>query len=113
MVIHYHLDLEMKDWSVICIPFKPVATGMVALAFQSTLIGEPAVARCQDGFSTPPGYNYCVPSSSTDRKTWNACADESRRLGLPEIKQFGEKRRVEIVDKFIDYCRRAKLPHLY
>jgi len=72
-----------------------------------------ADARCPGGFDTPPGYNFCVPSSPSDRKIWFACSEESRRLGLPEISQFGEQRRLKIIDNYIEYCQRSKLPHLY
>jgi hypothetical protein len=55
-----------------------------------------------------------LPSSSpADRNVWLACGEESRNLGLPEITQFGEQRRLEIIDHYIYYCRRSKLPHLY
>lgn len=88
--------------------FVAGASAVAVLGYQPK-----AEARCPDGFGTAPGFNACVPSSPADRKGWLACGEESRSLGLPEIAQFGEQRRLEIIDNYIYYCRRSKLPYLY
>ena len=90
-------------------------SGALISSFSAVLFLAPApvMARCGNGFTVPPGYNYCVPANIADRQKWQACADESRNLGLPNITQLGESRRVKIIDKFIYYCRTSKLPHLY
>ena len=73
----------------------------------------PVSARCPLGFTGEAGYNYCVPTNPSDRKIWLDCADEQRRLGLTEVSPcISESRRIKLIDKYIYYCRKSKIPHL-
>ena len=76
----------------------------------------PAVvhARCPQGFSTPQGYNYCVPTDLQDRQIWEACGREPARYGLNNSEPcMSLHSRVALADKFTEYCRKLKLPRLY
>ena len=83
-----------------------------AIAALSTF-APPVSARCPLGFTGEAGYNYCVPTNPSDRKIWLDCANEQRRLGLTEVSPcISESRRIKLIDKYIYYCRKSKLPHL-
>lgn len=86
------------------------ASSVVIMTFASA---QQAKARCAPGFSVPADFNYCVPTNPSYRKMWMQCSNESRSLGLSELTQLSDKKRIAIIDKFIDYCRRAKVPQLY
>ena len=73
----------------------------------------PASARCPEGFTSSAGYNYCVPTDPSARKIWLECAAEQGRLGLTEVSPcISEARRIKLIDNYIYYCRKAKLPNL-
>ena len=71
-------------------------------------------ARCPQGFSTPQGYNYCVPTDLQDRTTWEACRSEPASYGLNSSEPcMSEHSRIGLAKKFREYCLKLKLPHLY
>ena len=73
-----------------------------------------AHARCPKGFSAPEGYNYCVPTNLADRQTWQACGKEPARYGLNNSEPcMSLHSRIALADKFTEYCRKLKLPHLH
>ncbi len=83
-----------------------------AVAALSTY-GLPASARCPEGFTGSAGYNFCVPTDTSARKIWLDCSAELRRLGLTEVSPcISEARRIKLIDNYIYYCRKAKLPSL-
>ena len=78
-----------------------------------TAFMPPVSASCPLGFTVEAGYNYCVPTNPSERKIWLDCANEQRQLGLTEVSPcISEARRVKLIDKYIEYCRKSKLPHL-
>ena len=86
-----------------------IASSITALMLNTA----PASARCPTGFTGEAGFNYCVPTKASDRKIWLDCADEQSRLGLTETSPcISEDRRIKLIDNYIYYCRKSKLPHL-
>ena len=78
------------------------------------LMPASAYARCPRGFSTPQGYNYCTPTDLQDRQIWEACGREPARYGLNNSEPcISFDNRLALSDKFTEYCRKLKLPHLY
>jgi len=72
-----------------------------------------ASARCPEGFTGSAGYNYCVPTDPSARKIWLGCSAEQSRLGLTEVSPcISEASRIKLIDNYIYYCRKAKLPDL-
>ena len=88
---------------------------MKRLIILSLLFLTPAAhARCPKGFSAPEGYNYCVPTDLAYRQIWEACGQEPARYGLNNSEPcMSLHSRVALADKFREYCRKLKLPHLY
>lgn len=77
-------------------------------------ISLPAQARCPMGFSAPEGYNHCVPTDRSDRLTWETCGKEPSQYGLNESEPcMSLDSRIRLADKYTEYCRKLKLPHLY
>jgi len=73
-----------------------------------------AYARCPQGFSAPQGYNHCVPTDLQDRLIWEACGSAPGDYGLNNSEPcMSFHSRVALADKFTEYCRKLKLPHLY
>lgn len=82
----------------------------------ATLVASsaPAIARCAKGFTGMDGYNYCVPENAKDRKVWLDCTDEPNRLGLTAVSPcISETSRIKLIDNYVFYCQKSKLPHLY
>ena len=74
----------------------------------------PAHARCAKDFTAPEGYNDCVPKDLADRQIWRACRQEPARIGLNNSEPcLSLHSRIALADKFTEYCRKLKLPHLY
>ena len=89
--------------------FFALAGGVASLSIYT----PSASARCSQGFTGSAGYNYCVPTDESDRKIWLDCSTEQRQLGLTEVSPcISEARRIKLIDNYIYYCRKAKLPHL-
>jgi len=87
-----------------------VLTGVITVLSASA---HPAYSRCPEGFTGEAGYNYCVPTDLSDRKIWLECSKEQRQLGLTEVSPcISEARRIKLIDNYIYYCRKAKLPYL-
>ena len=87
-----------------------VFTGVFVVFYTSA---QPAYSRCPEGFTGEAGYNYCVPTDLSDRMIWLECSKEQRQLGLTEVSPcISEARRITLIDNYIYYCRKAKLPHL-
>jgi hypothetical protein len=73
----------------------------------------PASARYPEGLTGSAGYNYCVPTDPSAKKIWLDCSAEQRRLGLTEVGPcISEASRIKLIDNYIYYCRKAKLPRL-
>ena len=78
------------------------------------MITQPAKAQCPKGFARPSGGLRCEPVDKSDRAIWEACGAEPERYGLFESEPcMSSHSREALTAKFLEYCRRSKLPHLY
>ena len=92
---------------------KRVLFALAGVVASLSAYTPPAVARCAPGFTTTPEYNACVPENPAARKIWLECGEEQVRLGLPEVAScISEARRIKLIDNYVYYCRKAKLPML-
>ena len=91
------------------------ATWIVITTVSCTFaVAQPVEANCSKGFLRPKDSLYCVPIKQPDRVIWEACGNEPEHYGLFEAEPcMSSHSRKVLTDKFIEYCRKYKLPHLY
>ena len=83
-------------------------------AICSITFAQRAEAKCPEGFSRPRDSINCLPIDSIDRIIWEACGSEPEHYGLFEAEPcMSSHSRKALTDKFVDYCRKHKLPHLF
>ncbi len=98
------MKIEMKHPST---AFASSIAAVVSFAPEVT-------ARCPLGFTGSAGSNYCVPEKQNDRKIWLEYSNEQSLLGLTDVSPcISEQQRIKLIDNYIMYCRKSKLPHLY
>ena len=86
---------------------------LVGVVTSLSVYTPPASARCPLGFTGRAGYNYCIPKDLAARKIYLDCALEQNQLGLPKVSPcISEASKIKIIDNYIYYCRKAKLPNL-
>ena len=88
---------------------------VIAIAVVHSLIyPQLSHARCPAGFIAREGYNYCSPANELDNTIWHMCGKEPYLLGLYSAEPcMSFEDRMKLHDKFTEYCRKLKLPHLY
>ena len=93
---------------------KHISIALISSIAATVSITPAATARCPRGFTGSAGFNYCVPEKQNDREIWLECSNEQSRLGLTEVSPcISEQQRIKLIDNYIMYCRKSKLPHLY
>ena len=93
---------------------KHLAIALVSSIAAIASFAPEVAARCPLGFTGSAGFNYCVPEKQNDRKIWLECSNEQSRLGLTDVSPcITEQQRIKLIDNYIMYCRKSKLPHLY
>ena len=88
---------------------------VIAIAVVHSLIyPQLSHARCPAGFIAREGDNYCSPSNEFDNSIWHMCGKEPSLYGLNSSEPcMSFEDRIKLHDKFTEYCRKLKLPHLY